>query len=109
MHVGIPKVRLTERPDGIHLATHMSTSRDKSVAESFMGKEGGMLVEIRGGYTGRDVSWVSKFPDEHETLFYRGGAGYPVKNVTINGKVQNVVLEGPSFVLHPSARKRCEG
>ena len=60
-----------------------------------MGKEGGMLVEIRDSYRpgiGRDVSWVSKFPDEHETLFYRGHR-YAVKNVTINGKAQNVVLE----------------
>ena len=58
-----------------------------------MGKEGGMLVEISGRYVGgKDVSWVSKFPDEHETLFSRS-APLVVKKVTINGKVQTVVLD----------------
>ena len=56
-----------------------------------MGKEGGMLVEVRSGAHGRDVSWVSKFPDEHETLFSRA-ENCVVENITINGMVQKVVL-----------------
>ena len=59
-----------------------------------MGDEGGMLVEIREGAEGKDVSWVSKFPSERETLFRGGGGyGYEVRSVESRGGKQLVVLE----------------
>ena len=68
-------------------------SSDRRVVERFMGDEGGMLVEIRKGGLGRDVSWVSKFPSERETLFYGGDRGFAVKSVESRGSKQLVVLE----------------
>ena len=96
--VGIPRTRLVERPEGglIRLTTHTSTSRDRRVAERFMGDDGGMLVEIRRQQrlTAADVSWVSKFPSERETLFRGGGGyGYEVRSVESRGGKQLVVLE----------------
>lgn len=66
---------LTKRPDSLHTATFMSTSRDRSVAERFMGNVGGMLIELREGTISKnlcsyaDVSWISKFPDEQEVCY----------------------------------------
>lgn len=68
--VGIPKVQLDTRPDKMYLSTFTSTSWDCSVAEGFMGGDGGMLVTIehsdvvpRGriskyAFGVADVSWM---------------------------------------------------
>lgn len=59
----------------MYLVTHTSTSRWRRVAESFAEWEtegGGLLFEIQAETFSAckiDVSWVSKFPGEEETLF----------------------------------------
>lgn len=95
--VGIPNMRLTERRGKTYFVPHTSTSRDKNVADGFIGKGGGTLVEIHrddGLHGGKGVSWVTNFPAEHETLFFGGTLDYAVENVEIEGAGENVEIDG---------------
>lgn len=63
--VGIPKTQLKRKPsDEIQFATHTSTSWDRSVAEGFLGNEGGMLIEVHvkgdadDDFFCADVTWM---------------------------------------------------
>ena len=86
--VGIPKTRLPNGTREMYLATHTSTSRDRRVAESFAEWDAGdaMLLEIhtKAVSTGNaDVSWVSKFPGEEETLFKGNGYKFMTQHHTV--------------------------
>ena len=104
--VGIPKVRLNDRDicheKQIHrflrFITHVSTSRDRGLAERFMGKEGGLLIEFQTHLNMGDVSWISKFPDEREVLYAAGGIRFYLRKnrdggyVETIGNVQHIVV-----------------
>lgn len=53
--------------------------------------DGGMINEIRNAFGGVDVSWVSKFSNEQESL-YSVGEGFTVESVDTVGDVQTIVL-----------------
>eukprot|EP01083_Nonionella_stella_P062207 161807_1 len=59
------------------LATYMSTSWDKSVAQQFLEMTGdgkGLMIGLESLFKMQkacDVSWISKFPNEKEILFAR--------------------------------------
>lgn len=87
----------------MYLATHMSTSRDRRVAESFADWDegGGLLLEIHiksFSQSNEDVTWISKFPNEKETLL-TGNNKFYVTSVTEeasdygDSRNQHVVLE----------------
>ena len=50
-----------------YFCSFMSTTRERSIAERFSGKNIGMLIEIdhkkRQNFKCADVSWISKFGD----------------------------------------------
>ena len=70
--VGVPKVRVEAAVgEWIFLATHTSTSADRTVAEQFA-KGGGVILEMSDSSGTADVSWISKFPSEREWLRYGG-------------------------------------
>lgn len=91
--VGIPKTRLTERRKKIHFATHASTSSDRRIAKRFVGKGGGMVIEIQNTPPVSFGGDLFKYPDEHKTLSF-GGHYLDVDSVTIGkGEIQHVVLK----------------
>ena len=85
-----------------YFPTYTSTTLYKDIAEKFMGKEQGMIIEIHESVRNRfkccDVSWISKFPDEHEILISRSNGTYSKDNkfcieiLDDNKKVQTVLL-----------------
>ena len=78
VYSGLNGVKLDEKiVKSGYFVTFVSTSWRKEVAQKFMGKQKGMMIEIADCFkndyytTCCDVSWISKFPDECEILFAR--------------------------------------
>eukprot|EP01084_Bolivina_argentea_P308943 534329_1 len=82
VYSGLNNVKLaTKCKKFCFFATYVSASWNKNVAQSFM-KDNGMIIEIDSSFKENDwvqccdVSWISKFSDECEILFQRGGDIY---------------------------------
>lgn len=103
-YLGIPKTRLPQGTAELFLATHTSTSCDSDVAKGFAKWHDGdaMLIKIhstKASSANMDVSWLSKFPGEEETLFNGNGQKFYIKSIEDDasddpeGPNQIVVLE----------------
>ena len=78
VYSGLKNVKLDQKVVRLgYFVTYVSTSWKRKVAENFMGRDKGMIIQFDQKYKSHlcvkccDVSWISKFPDECEVLFAR--------------------------------------